>query len=238
MKRIISIITVLVMMLMLSITAFASFGSNRVVDKTDEVPVSQGMEMNEMMEEFLEKTGVDTSIVVLDRLTQGTMKAEAEYYHRQYFRFDTGFVLIQDVNTGRITVTAFGKYAERIGEKSGLFELGELLAEKKVFDESYSEGTRVFLDYVQQMIDAYGEDGLAQGVHNTVDAIGMIIDIGKWFIGPVIGALIVMSIHKSYVRRKYRNLEAASMGEYGNEAQTIIYYANDTYVREYIHSND
>ena len=168
MKKFISLITAFVMMTLLSMTAYASFGSNRVIDKTDEVPLSQGMEMNEIMKEFFEKTGIDTGIVVLDSLTQGTMQKEAEYYHNQYFRFDTGFILIHDVNTGRISVTAFGKYAERIGEKAGLFELGELLAEKKVFDESYTDGTKVFLDYVQQMIDAYGEDDFTQGLGKKI----------------------------------------------------------------------
>lgn len=238
MKKIISIITALVMTAMMTVTAYASFVSNRVIDKTDEVDLRQANLMNEDMKAYYEKTGVDTAIVVLDKLTKGTFQKEAEYYHNQYFRFDTGFVLIYDVNSGKIVVTAFGKYAQRIGEKAGLLELGELLTSQKIFSDSYTKGTQVFLDYVQQMIDAYGEDDFTQGVHNTADAIGIIVDIGKWFIGPIIGALIVMSIHKSFVRRKYRNLEAASMGEYINKTQTIFYYENDVFVQEYIRSND
>lgn len=238
MKRIISIITALVMTAMMTVTAYASFVSNRVIDKTDEVDLRQANLMNEDMKAYYEKTGVDTAIVVLDKLTKGTFQKEAEYYHNQYFRFDTGFVLIYDVNSGKIEVIAFGKYAQRLGEKSGLSELGELLTSQKIFIDSYTKGTQVFLDYVQQMIDAYGEDDFTQGVHNTADAIGIIVDIGKWFIGPIIGALIVMNIHKSFVRRKYRNLEAASMGEYVDKSQTIFYYENDVFVQEYIRSND
>lgn len=238
MKKIISIITALVMTAMMTVTAYASFLSNRVIDKTDEVDLRQANQMNEDMKAYYEETGVDTAIVVLDKLTQGTFQKEAEYYHNQYFRFDTGFVLIYDVNSDKIVVTAFGKYAQRIGEKAGLLELGELLTALKIFSSSYTKGTEVFLDYVQQMIDAYGEDDFTQGVHNTADAISIIVDIGKWFIGPIIGALIVMSIHKSFVRRKYRNLEAASMSEYVNKTQTIFYYANDIFVSEYIHSDD
>ena len=238
MKRIISLITALVMMALLSVTAYASFLSNRVIDKTNDVTLYEGNEMNEDMKSFYEKTGVDTAIVVLDKLTQGSFQKEADYYNNDYFRMDNGFVLIHDINTGKIVITAFGKYAERIGEKAGIFELGELLASKKVFSESYSDGTRIFLDYVQQMIDAYGEDGFTQGMHNTADAIGMIIDIGKWFIGPVIGAIIVMNIYKSFVRRKYRNLEAASMSSYENKGQSIFYFANDVFVGEYIHTDN
>ena len=238
MKKIISIITALVMTALMTVTAYASFLSNRVIDKTNEVDLRQANQMNEDMKAYYEETGVDTAIVVLDKLTQGSFKKEAEYYHNHYFRFDTGFVLIYDVNSGKIVVTAFGKYAQRLGEKSGLSELGELLTSQKIFSDSYTKGTQVFLDYVQQMIDAYGEDDFTQGVHNTTDAIGVIINIGKWFIGPIIGALIVMSIHKSFVRRKYRNLEAASMGEYVDKTQTIFYYANDVFVSEYIHSDD
>lgn len=238
MKKIISIITALVMTALMTVSAYASFVSNRVIDKTDEVDLRQANQMNEDMKAYYEETGVDTAIVVLDKLTQGTFQKEAEYYHNQYFRFDTGFVLIYDVNSDKIVVTAFGKYAQRIGEKAGLLELGELLTALKIFSSSYTKGTEVFLDYVQQMIDAYGEDDFTQGVHNTADAISNIVDIGKWFIGPIIGALIVMSIHKSFVRRKYRNLEAASMSEYVNKTQTIFYYANDIFVSEYIHSDD
>lgn len=238
MKKIISIITALVMTALMTVSAYASFVSNRVIDKTDEVDLRQANQMNEDMKAYYEETGVDTAIVVLDKLTQGTFQKEAEYYHNQYFRFDTGFVLIYDVNSDKIVVTAFGKYAQRIGEKAGLLELGELLTALKIFSSSYTKGTEVFLDYVQQMIDAYGEDDFTQGIHNTADAISIIVDIGKWFIGPIIGALIVMSIHKSFVRRKYRNLEAASMSEYVNKTQTIFYYANDVFVSEYIHSDD
>ena len=238
MKKIIPVITALVMTLILSVTAYASFLSERVIDKTDEVSLKEATEMNADMKAFFEKTGVDTAIVVVDRLTKGSFEKEADYYHNDYFRFDTGFVLIHDVKTDKIVVTAFGKYAQRLGEKSGLSELGELLTALKIFSGGYSKGTTVFLDYVQKMIDAYGEDGFTQGMHNTADAIGMIIDIGKWFIGPVIGALIVMSIHKGFVRRKYRNLEAASMSSYENKGQSIFYFENDVFVREYVHTDN
>lgn len=238
MKKIISIITALVMTALMTVTAYASFVSNRVIDKTNEVDLRQANQMNEDMKAYYEETGVDTAIVVLDKLTQGSFKKEAEYYHNQYFRFDTGFILIYDVNSGKIEVIAFGKYAQRMGEKAGVSGLGEVLVNLRIFSESYTKGTEIFLGHIQQMVDAYGEDKFAQGVHNTTDAIGVIINIGKWFIGPIIGALIVMSIHKSFVRRKYRNLEAASMGEYVDKTQTIFYYANDVFVSEYIHSDD
>ncbi len=238
MKKIISLITVLVMTVMLSVTAYASFLSTRVIDKTDAVTVYEANEMNENMKAFFEKTGVDTAIVVVESLTQGTFQKEAVYYNNTYFRMDNGYVLIQDIKTGKIIITAFGKYAERIGEKAGLFELGELLAEKKVFDESYTDGTNVFLHYIQQMIDAYGEDEFTQSMHNTADAFGMIIDIGKWFIGPVIGTLFVMGIYKSIVRNQYRNLEATAISEFESKTETVFYYANDYFVREYIHTDN
>ena len=129
-----------------------------------------------------------------------------------------------------------------MGEKAGVSGLGEVLVNLRIFSESYTKGTEIFLGHIQQMIDAYGEDDFTQGVHNTTDAISNIVNTGKWFIGPaiggIIGALIVMSIHKSFVRRKYRNLEAASMGEYVDKTQTIFYYANDVFVSEYIRSDD
>lgn len=237
MKKIILIITVLVMSLILSVTAYASFVSNRVIDKTDDVDLRQASQMNEDMKVFFEKTGVDTAIVVLDKLTQGTFQKEADYYNNTYFRMDSGFILIHDIKSDRIVITAFGKYAQRIGKKAGLPELGELLTSLKIFSGGYSKGTIVFLDYVQQMIDTYGEDEFTKGMHNTADVIGIIIDIGKWFVGPIIGALLVMSIHKGFVRRKYRNLEAASMSSYENKGQSIFYFANDVYVREYIHTD-
>lgn len=237
MKRIISVITALVMVMMLSVTAYASFLSIRVIDKTEEVSINEATEMNEDMKAFYEKTGVDTAIVVIDKLTQGTFQKEATYYNNDYFEIDNGFVLVYDVNSDKIVITAFGKYAQRIGEKAGLAELGELLSTLKIFAFDYAEGARIFLDYVQQMIDAYGEDDFTQGLHNTTDAIGMIINIGKWLIGPVIGAIIVMNIHKGFVRRHYRNLEAASIKEYENKTQSIFYFANDVFIREYIHTD-
>ncbi len=238
MKRIISIITALVMTAMMTVTAYASFVSNRVIDKTDEVDLRQANLMNEDMDSYYEKTGVDTAIVVVNKLEHGSFQKEAEYYYNTYFRFDTGFILVYDVNSGKIEVIAFGKYAQRMGEKAGVSGLGEVLVNLRIFSDSYTKGTEVFLDYVQQMIDAYGEDEFTQGVHNTADFLGIILNIGKWFIGPVIGAIIVMNIHKGFVRKHYRNLEAASMKEYENKAQSIFYFANDVYIREYIHTDN
>lgn len=241
MKKIVSIITALVMTTLMTVSAYASFVSNRVIDRTDAVDLSYVNQMNEDMDSYYEKTGVDTAIVVVNKLEHGSFQKEAEYYYNRYFRFDTGFILIYDVNSGKIEVIAFGKYAQRMGEKAGVSGLGEVLVNLRIFSESYTKGTEIFLGHIQQMVDAYGEDKFAQGIHNTTDTISNIVNTGKWFIGPaiggIIGALIVMSIHKGIVRRAYRNLEAASMDEYENKSQTIFYYANDIYVTEYIRTD-
>lgn len=238
MKKIISVLISAVICLTFSLTAFAGFGGNYVISKTDAVSVSDGIKMNEEIQEFEKETEVTPCIVFLDRLTQGTLQKEAEYYHKNYFDYENTFILIHDVNSGKTFVTAFGKYAQRIGEKAGVFELGEKMTQEKTFSKGYYEGALEYLDYIQMMVDAYGEDKVTQGVHNTTDAIGVFVNVAKWLIGPVVGALIVMTIYKTVVRNQYRNLKKTAMSQFENKKDTVFYNHRVVFVREYMRSDD
>ena len=88
-------------------------------------------------QKFEKETEVTPCVVFLDRLTQGTLQKEAEYYHNRYFEYENTFILIHDVNSGKTFVTAFGKYAQRIGEKAGVFELGEKMTQEKAFSKAF-----------------------------------------------------------------------------------------------------
>jgi hypothetical protein len=239
MKKFLSILISTVICLMFSVTAYAAgFGGNYVISTTDKVTVSDGMKISNEIDAFAEETGVTPCIVFLEKLTQGSLPAEAEYYYNNYYDYENTFILIYNVNSGKVFIDAFGKYAERIGEKAGVFELGEKMTEEQAFKDSYQEGASAYLDYVQMMIDAYGEDEFTQGVHNATDIIGLIISIGKWFIGPIIGAILVMNFYKSIVRRQYRNLEKASMSSFESKQDTIFYHSTEEFVREYVHTHD
>ena len=238
MKKILSLLISAVICLAFSVTAYATFGGNYVISTTDSVSVSEGMNISNDIQTFEKETGVTPCIVFLDRLTQKNFIKEAEYYSKQHFDYENTFILIHDVNSGKSYVGAFGKYATYVGNKAGLTELGEKITDERIFKDGYYEGALKYLDYVRMMIDAYEKDDFAWGVNDTINVIGAIINVGKWLIGPILGALAVMSIYKSVVRRQYRNLEKTSMSKFESKSESIFYYTNDVFVREYIHTDD
>lgn len=220
MKKIIKVLTctVFVSIMLLSFASMAFAKSQRVFDNAEILTDKEVRTLEKEISDLKEKhEDYDFVILTINEYVSGDPVDYAEdFYLRSGHHFkDKGFMMLINMRSRQVTVSAIGDAQDRMNEKTNKAARDDIVEELK--DKDYYQAGHVFL--------SHAEDAVTKGKYR-LSAIEILVALGA--------AIIVFVVFVSVVKHKYGKEGEAQPYPLKERGSVKLTKKDDIFVREYV----
>ncbi len=240
MKKIIKIVSATllcgVLLLSMFVVAFAdgTASSHTYVDESASLSPSGINEMNVYYKATTEKIGCLVGCIVTNDF-HGLGKSEyVARCYADYLADETGdgIVILVMPDSGEFDVFAYGYKGLSVFHKTKLDEIKKkMMADDCFADKNYVGMAKSFCSEIEESIK--GRDPFSASKKNNSFSLTDILKIVVVAWIPLATGILLAKYFRSFIKKKYRNLEKPSISVFENAKETVYYEKIDIFLREY-----